>query len=98
VSIVIFGADGYDGLFKVVLKSAGQFAEVVMALGDLSPEPPVGAALVVEVDVLLVVVVEVDLVERLPSAIQYEMPTTMAATTTTLMTRRRLRLRFRVFS
>jgi hypothetical protein len=69
VSIVIFGADGYDGLFKVALKLAGQLADVVMALGDLSPEPPAGAALVVEVDVLLVVVV-VDDFDLLPSAIQ----------------------------
>jgi hypothetical protein len=73
--MVIFGGDDHDGLFKVALKLAGQSAEVVMALGDLSPEPPGGAGLVEEVDVLaVVVVVEVDLVEWLPPAIQYEMP------------------------
>jgi hypothetical protein len=58
--MVIFGADDHDGLFKVALKLAGQSAEVVMALRDLSPEPPAGTGLVVEVDVFAVVVVVVD--------------------------------------
>jgi hypothetical protein len=41
--MVIGGYDEYDGLLSVALKLAGQSAEVVMALGAVLPEPPVGA-------------------------------------------------------
>ena len=41
--MVIGGSRDTDGLFRVALKLAGQSAEVVMALGDLLPDPPAGA-------------------------------------------------------
>jgi hypothetical protein len=45
--MVMAGAVGHDGLLSVALKFAGQFADVVMALGDLLPDPPDAAGLVV---------------------------------------------------
>jgi hypothetical protein len=56
--MVIGGNDEYEGLLRVALKPAGQSAEVVMALGDLSPDPPGRAgAVVVEAEVVVEVVV-----------------------------------------
>jgi hypothetical protein len=40
------GGDAHEGLFSVALRSGGQLAEVVMAPGAVSPEPPRGAGLV----------------------------------------------------
>ena len=45
--MVMGGGDFHEGLLRVALKSVGQSAEVVMALGDVLPEPPAGAGLVV---------------------------------------------------
>ena len=56
-------------MFKVALKSEGQLAEVVMADGDLLPDPPVDAGavdVVDEADVGLVVVVVDDELDLLP--------------------------------
>jgi hypothetical protein len=53
--MVMAGAVGHDGLLSVALKLAGQFADVVMALGDLLPDPPEAAGLVVLEEVLDVV-------------------------------------------
>ena len=59
-------------------KSAGQSAEVVMALGEVLPEPPAGAGLVVVVTGLDVVVVAA--VDFLPGLkIRKEMPTTTSS-------------------
>ena len=76
-------------MFRVALKLAGQSAEVVMALGDLSPDPPAGAGLVVEV--LLALLLDP------PPKMAYEIPNTTAATMTTTMMRRVLDLRFCAF-
>jgi hypothetical protein len=53
--MVMAGAVGHDGLLSVALKLAGQFADVVMALGDLLPDPPEATGLVVLEEVLDVV-------------------------------------------
>jgi hypothetical protein len=59
--MVIGGYEGYDGLLRVALKLAGQSAEVVMALGEVSPEPPLGAGLVVVEEATVVEDAAVDL-------------------------------------
>ncbi len=85
-------------MFRVALKLAGQSAEVVMALGDLLPEPPAGAGLVVVVaEPGLVVEVLLALLLDPPPKMAYEMPNTTAATMTTTMMRRVLDLRFCAF-
>ena len=58
-------------MLRVALKLAGQSAEVVMALGDLLPEPPAGAGLVV-------VVAELGLVVEVLLALLLEPPPKMA--------------------
>ena len=83
-------------MLRVVLKFAGQSDEVVMALGDVFPEPPAGAGLVVvEAAGLVVDVAAVDFFPGLK--IRYEMPNTTAATMTTVMIRRVFCLRLAAF-
>ena len=91
--MVMAGGDDQLGLLRVAVKLAGQSAEVVMALGDLLPEPPAGAGLVVVDDAgWLVVVVEADFLDGLK--IRYERPITMSATMAMVMVRRRFCFRF----
>ena len=78
----------------MALNYAGQSADVVMASGLLSPEPPGGAGLVVEVEAAVVEVVEVF---ELPRKTSTERPTTTATATTTVMMRRTERRRFWAF-
>ena len=47
--MVMAGGGFHDGLFRVALKSAGQSADVVMAVGECCPSRRVGAGLVVVV-------------------------------------------------
>lgn len=97
MEIVIGGYDGYEGLFKVAVKLVGQSDEVVRALRLVSPEPPLGAGLVVVV-VGLVVVLECDTAAFFELLeIQTAMPTTMRATIPRVMARFRVCLRFWVF-
>ena len=58
--MVMGGGDFHDGLFRVALKSDGQSADVVMALGEVLPEPPAGAGLVVVEEATVVEVAAVD--------------------------------------
>jgi hypothetical protein len=100
--MVIGGADGYDGLLRVAEKFAGQSAEVVMALGLVFPEPPLGAeALVVEVlEALVVEVLEAEEAVVFffdPLESQVAIPTTTAATMTRVITLRSACFRFWAF-
>ena len=57
---MVIGGALKAGLLSVAWKLAGQSAEVVMALGEVFPEPPAGGGVVV-VDDLAVVDVVADL-------------------------------------
>ncbi len=97
--MVIGGYDEYEGLLRVALKLDGQSAEVVMALGEVLPDPPAGAGLVVVVVVagLDVVVVVAALLFFHGLVIRRERPTTTAATMSSEMSRRKFCFRLRVF-
>ncbi len=71
----------------MALKLAGQSADVVMALGEVLPEPPAGTGLVVVATAGFEVLEAV--ADFFPGLkIRYEMPTTTTATMATVMIRR----------
>jgi hypothetical protein len=85
-------------LLSVALKFDGQSAEVVMAAGDLLPDPPVGAgAVVLVVDGLVVVVVD-DAVPAHGLVTRRDRPTTITTAMAMLMLRRSPFLRLAAFS
>ena len=89
-------------MFKVALKSDGQSADVVMAEGDLLPDPPVDVGLVVVVDELdvglVVVVVDDDVLDLLPGLkMRSDSPTKISTAIPMVTNRRMLCLRFAAF-
>ena len=54
--LIVIGGALREGLLRGEVRLVGQLAEVVMALGDVLPDPPVGAGLVVGVAVVVVAV------------------------------------------
>ena len=88
-------------MFKVALKSDGQSADVVMAEGDLLPDPPVdvgAVVVVVELDVGLVVVVDDDVLDLLPGLkMRSDSPTKISTAIPMVTNRRMLCLRFAAF-
>ena len=88
-------------MFKVALKSDGQSADVVMAEGDLLPDPPVDVGLVVvvdELDVGLVDVVVDDVLDLLPGLkIRSDSPTKISTAIPMVTNLRMLCLRLAAF-
>jgi len=89
-------------LFKVALKSDGQSADVVMAEGDLLPDPPVDVGLVVVdelvVGLVVVVVVDDDVLDLLPGLkMRSDSPTKISTAIPMVTNRRMLCLRFAAF-